>query len=96
MKDGRKVTASFEPLPADQKFQAIYSGELSNSATYPSSFAAIHKDKQKPKSNLNRVNVARKVLQFKTTISNRSMNTGYITAGVYPAMHLDLGLQKHD
>lgn len=92
MKYGRKVTASFESLPADQKFLAIFSGELSDSATYPSSFAAIHKDKLKPKPNLNLVDVARKVLQFKTTIS-KGQRTQVISRQEFtPPLG---GLQKH-
>lgn len=40
-------TISFELLPCDQKFLTIMAGELSNAATYPSTFATIHKDQLK-------------------------------------------------
>ena len=39
-----QYSVSFELLPCDQKFLTIMAGELSNSATYPSTFANIHKD----------------------------------------------------
>lgn len=38
-----EYTISFELLPVDQKYLAIVSGELSNAATYPSSFGVVNK-----------------------------------------------------
>ena len=38
-------TVSLELLPVDQKFVAILAGELSNSATYSSTFAYVNQGK---------------------------------------------------
>ena len=41
--DNREVTFSFELVPSDMKFLAFLNGELSNAATYFSSFANVSK-----------------------------------------------------
>lgn len=87
--DGTKVTASFELLPADQKFIAILGGELSDAATYPSSFSNIHKDKCRilnpgpitPCNYPNRLVDASKVEVFKSVVSpNRTKVTKLISS----------------
>ena len=40
-------TVSFELLPCEQMFQTIMAGELSNSATFPSNYATIHRNNLK-------------------------------------------------
>ena len=84
--DNRKVTFSFELVPSDMKFLAFLNGELSNAATYFSSFANVSKAdscllgkefgtaptcKWKPWSYAERLNVAKKVANFKKKLSNK-------------------------
>ena len=83
------IKFKFELVPSDMKWLATFSGELSNSATYPSSFANVKQDDLnnvkgtfgeestctwKPWSYVQRVKVAKLVDNYKqTTVVNRPL-----------------------
>jgi hypothetical protein len=86
--EGLVVKFKFELVPADMKWLATFSGELSNAATYNSSYAnvkqgdlknvngSIGNEKActwKPWSYDHRVKVAKEVTNFKYTIVNKSL-----------------------
>lgn len=79
---GQQVRFTFKLLPSDMKWLSKFSGELSNAATYPNPFANVTQkdlkerghtlgtgaqDKWKPWSYNFRMQVAKKVAQFKKT-----------------------------
>lgn len=81
------VRFRLELVPADCKWAAIACGELSNAATYPSTFGNVHKDdlstlngslgtgeksKWKPWGYAQRLAHAKKVISLKTTVDNRA------------------------
>lgn len=82
-----EVTFSFELIPSDMKFTAFLNGELTNAATYFSSFADVSKSdcsllgmhfgaspscKWKPWVYGDRIKVAKEVAKFKKGLSHQS------------------------